>query len=113
MKTDLQVASMNRGMKDMANLMFKFLALGLTFHEVIDATTWKPALVVGREDLGHLGEGAVADIAVFGIDEGPVGFVDVRNRRLDDAQRVIPELTIRAGWVAWDLNGLAARPWDE
>jgi dihydroorotase len=53
--------------------MFKFLALGLTFHEVIDATTWKPALVVGREDLGHLGEGTVADIAVFGIDEVPLG----------------------------------------
>ena len=68
---------------------------------------------VGREDLGHLGEGTVADIAVCGIDEGPVGFVDVRNRRLDGAQRVIPELTIREGWVAWDLNGLAARPWDE
>lgn len=111
--SDLHTSSMLGGMKDMANLLSKSLALGLSWPETVTASTWKPAQVIGREDLGHLSEGAVADIAVFRIEEGDYGFVDVRNRRLKGTKRVIAELTVRQGRIIWDLNGLAAIPWDE
>lgn len=72
--TDLHTGSMNGGMKDMLNVMSKFLNMGMNTQEVIEASTWKPAQVIKRPDLGHLSEGAVADIAVFSLREGAFGF---------------------------------------
>jgi dihydroorotase len=56
--TDMHRSSMNAGMKDMANVMSKFLNLGMSLEEVVAASTWRPAEAIGREDLGHLAEGA-------------------------------------------------------
>ena len=110
--TDLHTSSMTGGMKDMTNLMSKFLALGMTLPDVIERATWKPARIVKRTDLGHLSEGAVADVAVFRMLEGEVGFLDARLTRLQGSRRLECELTLRAGQVVWDLNGIAGRPWD-
>ena len=108
--TDLHIGSMNAGMKDMANVMSKFLAMGMSWSDVVAASTLVPAQTIQREDLGHLSVGAVADIAVFSLREGQFGYVDVRGKRLSGTQRAVAELTIRAGRVLWDLNGLTAEP---
>ena len=109
--TDLHTGSMNDGMKNMTNVMSKFLNLGMDLPDVIAASTWRPAQVIQRTDLGHLSEGAVADVAVLSLHEGEFGFLDVSGSRLDGSQKLIAELTIRAGDVAWDLNGIAAPHW--
>lgn len=111
--SDIHIGSMNGGMKNMANLLSKFLNLGMSLREVIEASTWKPAQVIQREELGHISEGAVADIAVFSLHEGEFGFIDSRGFSLPGTQKLQPELTIRAGNVVWDLNGLAAIPFEE
>lgn len=111
--TDIHIGSMNGGMKNMANLLSKFMNLGMTLQEVIEASTWKPSQVIKREELGHLSEGAVADIAVFSLHKGDFGFIDSRGYSLPGTQKLQPELTIRAGNVVWDLNGLAAAPFEE
>ena len=112
--TDIHAGSMNDGMKNMANVMSKFLDLGMSLQEVIEASTWKPAQVIGREDLGHLSVGAVADVAVFNIREGEFGFLDAREQLKPGARRKLEaELTLRSGQVVWDLNGLAAPLWNE
>ena len=41
--TDLHIGSMNAGMKDMLNVMDKFLAMGLSLDDVILRSTWNPA----------------------------------------------------------------------
>ncbi|MEX2565771.1 MAG: amidohydrolase/deacetylase family metallohydrolase, partial [Cyclobacteriaceae bacterium] len=41
--SDLHIYSMNSGMKDMSNLMSKFLNMGMTLQEVIHRSTWNPA----------------------------------------------------------------------
>ena len=41
--TDLHTSSMNAGMKDMLNVMSKFLALGMPLPDVIARSTWNPA----------------------------------------------------------------------
>lgn len=110
--TDTHVSSMNGGMKDMNNLMSKFLAAGMSLQDVILRTTWNPARYIQREDLGHLSEGAVADVAVFGLREGSFGFVDSRGRSYPGRQKIETELTIREGRIVWDLNGLSSTPWD-
>lgn len=111
--TDLHRNSMNGGAKDMANTMSKFLAMGMPLVDVIEASTWKPAQVIQREELGNLDIGAEADVAVFELQEGDFGYLDVRNRLLKGDRKLHPELTIRAGDVVWDLNGRAGIPWRE
>jgi dihydroorotase len=105
--TDLHNSSMVRGMKDMTNLMSKFLALDLPLADVIKMSTWNPAQEIRRPELGHLSVGAVADVAVFNLRTGNFGFLDVRNVRLRGTKKLECELTLRSGQVLWDLNGLA------
>ncbi len=109
--TDLHVISMNQGMKDMTNVMSKFLNLGVPLYEVVKRSTIHPAMQIKRPELGHLTVGAVADIAVLRMEEGRFGFLDVRNARLDGTKRLRCELTLREGHVVWDLNGLAGEDW--
>lgn len=110
--TDLHVDSMNAGMKDMTNLMSKFLNLGMSLEDVIRRSTWNPAREIRHEELGHLTPGAVADVAVLRLLEGDFGFLDAHGRRRRGKQKLIAELTLKDGRVVWDLNGLAAEDWD-
>jgi dihydroorotase len=109
--TDLHVASMSGGMKDMPNVMSKFLALGLPFAEIVRRTTWNAARAVRQDALGHLSVGANADVAVWRIEKGSVGLVDGPGMLLKGSQRVVPELTLRNGKAVYDLNGLSATEW--
>jgi dihydroorotase len=110
--SDLHTGSMNSGMKDMTNLLSKFMAMGLSVQDVILRSTWKPANVIKRTDLGNLSVGSVADVAVFSLRKGDFGFLDVRGKKLKGTQKLEAELTIRAGKIVWNLNGLGAPAWD-
>ncbi|WP_394366583.1 amidohydrolase/deacetylase family metallohydrolase [Cyclobacterium salsum] len=110
--SDLHKDSMNGGFKDMANLLSKFMNMGLSLEEVILRATWNPAQVIHREDLGNLDPGSEADIAVFRLVEGDFGFQDIRRTRIDGTQRLETELTLRAGRIVWDLNGINAPHWE-
>ena len=80
--TDLHAGSTNAGMKDMLNVMSKFLALGLSLDEVILRSTWNPAREIKQEQLGHLSVGSPADVAVLRLEKGDFGFLDVYGARL-------------------------------
>lgn len=111
--TDLHINSMVGGMKDMLNVMSKFLLLGMPLEEVIAKSTWIPAQEIRHPELGHLSVGAPADIAVLSLQHGQFGFVDVEGQRMRGTRKLQGELTIRAGAIVWDLNGLAAEDWDQ
>jgi dihydroorotase len=106
--TDLHRYSMNSGMKNMLDIMSKYLNMGMTIEDIIFRATWNSANTIKREDLGHLSEGAVADIAVLSIRKGNFGFIDAGGTRMAGDRRLEAELTIRDGKVVWDLNGIAA-----
>jgi dihydroorotase len=110
--TDLHAESMNSGMKDLSNVMSKFLNLGMSVQDVILRTTWNPANTIKRPDLGNLSVGAEADIAVFNIRKGDFGFIDIRKTKIKGTQKLETELTIRAGKIVWDLNGISVPMWD-
>ncbi len=111
--TDLHVGSMNSGMKNMLNVMSKFLALGLTLDQVIERSTWNPAREIKHEELGHLSVGAIADVAVLRVDRGKYGFTDSFGARKAGTQLLVCELTLRDGRVVYDLNGLTRPEWDK
>lgn len=108
LSSDLHTGSMNAGFKDMANLASKFLILGMPLADVIAASTWNPAKVIQRTDLGNLSVGSVADIAVFRLREGDFGYIDASGMALRGKQKLEAELTLRNGRVVWDLNALSA-----
>jgi dihydroorotase len=109
--TDLHVGSANAGMKDLLNVMSKFLALGVPLEEVILRATWNPARVIRREELGSLSVGSPADVAVLRLEEGDFGFLDGYGARLRGTRKLTCELTLRDGRVVHDLNGLGRPDW--
>lgn len=111
--TDQHRGSMNAGMKDMLNVMSKYLNMGMNLQDIIFRASWKPAKTIQRPDLGHLSEGAVADIAVLDVARGSFGFVDAGNNRIEGNRKLEAELTIRAGRIEWDLNGLGANEYQK
>jgi dihydroorotase len=110
--TDLHIGSMNAGMKDMVNVMSKFLNLEMPLKDVVRATTSNPAREIRREDLGHLGAGAVADVAVLRLETGKFGFMDVEGKSMAGTRRLDCEMTVRGGQVVYDLNARASDRWD-
>ena len=110
--TDLHTSSMNSAMKDMPNLMGKFLAMGMSLDEVIQRSTWNPAKQIQLEELGNLSVGSPADIAVLRVEKGKFGYVDPVGGRLEGSQRLTCEMTLRDGRVVYDLSGMIAEPWE-
>jgi len=110
--TDLHIGSMNSGMKDMLNVMDKFLAMGLSLDDVIAKSTWNPAKEIHHEELGHLSPGALADVTVLRVEKGSFGFVDMYGARLKGTQKLDAELTLRDGKVVYDLNGITRPDWN-
>jgi dihydroorotase len=106
--TDLHIGSMNAGMKDMLNVMSKFLAMGMPLDEVVQRSTWHPARELKQDGIGHLSVGANADVAVVRLEKGNFGFIDSFGGRMKGAERLSCELTLRDGKVVYDLNGISA-----
>ncbi len=106
--TDLHVGSMNGSMKDMLSVMSKFHQMGMDIPSVIKASTWTPATVIKREELGHLSAGAEADVAILTIREGDFGFWDYTGHRVAGDKKLECEMTIRGGRIVYDLNGIAS-----
>ena len=111
--TDLHHSSMNAGMKDMLNVMDKFLAMGMSLDEVILRSTWNPAREIQHEELGNLSVGSPADVTVLRLEKGKFGFTDQIGARLDGSQKLVAELTMRDGKVVWDFNGMTRETWDK
>jgi dihydroorotase len=109
--SDLHIGSMNAGMKDMLNIMDKFLALGMSVDDVIAWSTWNPAREIHHEDLGNLSVGSPADVAVLSLEKGNFGFTDMYGARMDGKQRLECQMTVHNGKIVYDLNGVSRPDW--
>jgi dihydroorotase len=97
----------------LTNVMSKLLNLGMTLPQVIERATVQPARAIRRPELGTLNEGAEADIAVLALERGQFAFLDSGHARLNGNVRLRCALTVRAGKVVWDADGLDAEDWRE
>lgn len=105
--TDLHIGSMNAAMKDILTTMSKFMAMGMDLQSVIKATTSEPARVIKREELGNLSVGSEADITILNIRKGKFGLFDYTGYKIETDKKLECEMTIRAGKIVYDLNGIA------
>jgi len=110
--TDLHIGSMNSGMKDMLNLMSKFLALGLSVDDVLARSTWNPAREIHHEELGNLSVGSPADVSVLRVLEGDFGFTDMYGARMRGNRKFECEMTAKSGKIVYDLNGISRPDWE-
>jgi dihydroorotase len=109
--TDLHVGSATGVMLNLPNVMSKILALGVPLLEVIRESTTNPASEIGHPELGQIAVGSIADIAVLRVDHGNFSYADLAGGKVDGTQRIVPEMTIRAGRIVFDLNARTAVPW--
>ncbi|MEA2583535.1 MAG: dihydroorotase [Thermomicrobiales bacterium] len=111
--TDLHTGNVNGPVVDMATTMSKMLNMGLTLEDVIARSTVAPAREIGRPELGTLTVGTEADVAVFAVDEREFSFVDCGKSRLAGNRRLRCVLTMRAGEIVYNPEGLGLLLWED
>ncbi|MGK9118731.1 amidohydrolase/deacetylase family metallohydrolase [Olivibacter jilunii] len=105
--TDIHTGSMNNAMKDMLSVMSKCLVMGMSLQQVVAASTWQPAQIIKRPELGSLSVGAEADIAILNVLNGNFGYFDYTGYKINGKQKLACEMTVRGGEIVYDLNGIA------
>ena len=97
---------------DLPTCLGKFMALGLTLEEVIEAASARPAALLGRSgELGTLAPGARADLAVFELFERPLEYRDVTGAVRRGSQGLENVTTVIGGRVAEPLAAAPPAPW--
>jgi dihydroorotase len=85
---------------DLPTTLTKFLALGLTLDEVINACTAGPARAIGAQDrLGDLEQGGEADIAVLQLVDQRTRLRDCAGAEMNVEQRIVARWTVRRGML--------------
>jgi len=105
--TDIHIGSMNNAMKDMLSVMTKFMAMGMDLPAVIKASTWNPAQEIKHPELGNLSVGSEADVTILNVRTGKFGLFDYKGYKIETDKKLECEMTIRAGKIVYDLNGIA------
>jgi dihydroorotase len=112
--SDIHQISIHGPLFDLPTCMSKFLALGMSFEEVIRAATARPAAVLGlQRQIGSLRVGALADVALFTVERGSFVFHDVHMNARMGHELIRNTLTIVGGHELPRLPDPAPAPWIE
>lgn len=110
--TDLHASSIMMQQSDMPNCISKMMLLGMKFEDAIARSTAAPAKAIHKfPEIGTIGEGKTADIAVLAIREGVFAFKDAWGKKRLGTKKVENVLTVRNGKVVYDAEGLAFPEW--
>jgi len=111
MSTDLHTGNFNE--VSMTNVMSKFLAMGAPLDDIIKRATVNPAAEIHHPELGTLTVGRDADIAVLDFQKGHFSYIDCGVARFDGNARLTARMTIRAGRILYDPDGLSMVEWEK
>lgn len=81
----------------LANVMSKFLAIGMSLPQVIECVTANAADGLRLKNKGRLQVGLDADLTLFALKRQPGVLVDAENDSLQAEQLLVPLAAIRAG----------------
>ena len=96
----------------LANVMSKFLAIGMTLPQVIDCVTANAADGLNLKSKGRLEPGLDADLTLFMLRRQPTVLVDAENDSLQAEKLLVPLAAIRAGKGYVTEQGSAERDFD-
>lgn len=106
--SDVHALSVDGPAFDLLHTMNKLLNCGVPLRSLIRMVTDAPALAMGRPDLGHLGIGATADLALLQVADVPLRFIDACGVQRDGVCLLKPRGMLREGrWL-----GAVPRPWE-
>ncbi len=110
--TDLHQLSVNGPMFDLPTTLSKFLHLGMSLAEVIEAATVRPAGVLGLErEIGTLQPGSRADVALFKLYEGRFPLQDIHGNVREAGRLLRNTVTIMGGRELERLSSPPGAPW--
>lgn len=89
---------------DLPTTMSKFLLLGMSMPEVVDAATRTPAQIFGLP-FGTLAPGSVADVSILEQVEGDYDLIDSTGNRRSTRRRLVPYVTLLEGREQGSLTG--------
>lgn len=95
--SDMHQLSRIGPMRDLPTTLSKFLNLGMSLDDAIARATVRAARAIGKDDIGTLGVGAHADIAVFDLEERPVSFLDTASEERNGTVRLVNTATFVSG----------------
>jgi dihydroorotase len=112
--TDLHPNSIMMPQVSMANCMSKLMALGMSLQDAVLRATANPARAINRfPELGTLGEGRIADVAVFELRSGVFALIDSSRKKMLATRKLEPVLTVRNGKIVADVKGLSFALWSD
>jgi dihydroorotase len=109
--TDLHMGNIRGSVISMLDTMSKCLAMGMPLGEVIYRSTVTPAQAIRRTELGTLTVGAEADVALLELRRGQFSFKDCGHARIDADRKLECVLTLRAGRLVYERDGLVVPHW--
>jgi dihydroorotase len=96
--SDIHQHSVNGPLFDLPTCLSKFMAIGMSFEDVIRAATVRPAQVMGLgSEIGTLKVGALADVALFTLESGEFPLYDVHFNTRTGSQLIRNTMTIVNG----------------
>ncbi len=100
--TDIHNPPPERVVYGMNDLVSKFHAMGQPLEDALAASTSRPAGILGMdEEIGTLAEGAVADLAIFDLQEGNHVWQDMAGHTVSGNLRLATFATLKDGVVVW------------
>ena len=98
--TDLHGGSFNRRALDMPTCMSRYLYLGLSLPDVVEASTIRPAQAMGLGDeIGSLRVGGPGDVTVLELVKGAFELLDAEDKAIVANQKLELRLTVCGGKV--------------
>jgi dihydroorotase len=100
--SDVHCLSIEGPAYDLSVTMSKFLCLGMSLNDVVNAATRAPAQAIRRDDLGTLRVGVGGDATVLTLQQGTFEYADVLDEVITGDQRLQANAMVRDGrwWSA-------------
>ncbi len=111
--TDLHMGNIRGPVISMLDTMSKCVGMGMSLSDVIYRSTVTPAKAIDRPELGTLSEGVEADVAVLELQNGAFSFQDCGYTRIDVAEKLDCVMTLRAGKIEFERDGLTVPGWQD
>jgi dihydroorotase len=109
--TDLHPGSILTLKVNMPDCISKLMNLGMTLPDAIARSTVNPAKAIHKyPELGTLGVGRVADVAVFRLQQGAFVFIDSHRSKLTGTSRLQCVITVREGKIVYSRPADAGEP---
>lgn len=102
----------NGPVHSLANVMSKFLAIGMSLPQVIDCVTANAADGLRLKSKGRLQPGLDADLTLFMLQRQPTVLMDAENDSLQAEKLLVPLAAIRAGKGYMTEQGSAEHAFD-